>query len=254
MNDAWLLRYSRQILLPEIDIRGQERLQAAKVLVIGMGGLGSPVALYLGAAGVGTLTLVDFDRVELSNLQRQIIHSSARLGQNKADSAAQAVAALNPEVTVQTLSHRLAIAELQSLVDSHDAVVDCSDNFPTRFHLNLACKIAGKPLISGAVMRFAGQITTFDFRQADSPCYRCLYDEDAMEEDEDTCSTSGILAPVAGTIGSMQATETLKALLNLPTLNGRLLQLDAKQMRWRESQLPRDPACPVCRATASTRR
>lgn len=250
MNDTWLLRYSRQILLPEVDIHGQERLQAAKVLVIGMGGLGSPVALYLGAAGVGTLTLIDFDQVELSNLQRQIIHTNASLGQNKAHSAAQTVAALNPQISINTLSHQLNVAELQTLVAAHDAVVDCSDNFPTRFNLNLVCKMAGKPLISGAVIRFAGQITTFDFRQADSPCYRCLYDENGAEED--TCSTTGILAPVAGIIGSMQATETLKALLDLPTLSGRLLQLDAKQMRWRETQLRRDPACPVCCTSPKT--
>lgn len=244
MDDTLLLRYSRQILLPEIDINGQECLLASKVLIIGMGGLGAPVTLYLAAAGVGQLTLVDFDTVELSNLQRQVVHTTAAIGQLKVDSAAQTARALNPGIQIHTISHKLDATELLNTVSSHDAVVDCSDNFPTRFALNRACKIAAKPLISGAVIRMEGQITTFDFRQAHTACYRCLYGEDGTHED--TCSTTGILAPLAGIIGSMQAAETLKALLDLPTLSGRLLLLEAKHMRWRDMRLIQDPDCPVC--------
>ncbi|MDQ5770302.1 HesA/MoeB/ThiF family protein [Thiothrix subterranea] len=244
MDDTQLLRYSRQILLPEVDINGQERLLASKVLVIGMGGLGAPVTLYLAAAGIGQLTLVDFDTVDLSNLQRQVIHSTATIGQLKVDSAAQTARALNPNIQINTIQHKLEETELLSVVSSHDAIVDCSDNFPTRFALNRACKIAAKPLISGAVIRLEGQITTFDFRQPHTACYRCLYTEDGTQED--TCSTTGILAPLAGIIGSMQAAETLKALLDLPTLSGRLLLLDAKQMRWRDMHLTPDPDCPIC--------
>lgn len=244
MDDAHLLRYSRQILLPEVDISGQERLLASKVLIIGMGGLGAPVTLYLAAAGVGQLTLVDFDTVDLSNLQRQVIHTTATIGQLKVTSAAQTAHALNPDIQIQTIQHKLDATELLSAVSSHDAVVDCSDNFPTRFALNLACKTVAKPLISGAVIRLEGQITTFDFRQSHTACYRCLYGEDGTQED--TCSTTGILAPLAGIIGSMQAAETLKALLDLPTLSGRLLLLDAKQMHWREMRLTQDPDCPIC--------
>ena len=246
MNDETLLRYSRQILLPAVDIDGQERLLASKVLIIGMGGLGAPVTLYLAAAGVGKLTLVDFDTVDLSNLQRQVIHTTASIGRLKVDSAAQAALALNPTIQVETISHQLEYEALLASIASHDAVVDCSDNFPTRFNLNLACKTARKPLISGAVIRLEGQITTFDFRKDNTACYRCLYGEEG--DSEDTCSTTGILAPVAGIIGSMQATETLKALLGLPTLSGRLLLLDAKYMEWREMRLKQDENCPVCHA------
>jgi Dinucleotide-utilizing enzymes involved in molybdopterin and thiamine biosynthesis family 2 len=244
MNDEYLLRYSRQILLPDVDISGQERLLASKALIIGMGGLGAPVTLYLAAAGVGQLTLVDFDTVDLSNLQRQVIHTTTTIGQPKVESAAQTARALNPTIQIHTIQQKLEYAELLSTVTSHDVVVDCSDNFPTRFQLNVACKTAGKPLISGAVIRMEGQITTFDFRQPSVACYRCLYSEDG--DNEDTCSTTGILAPVAGIIGSMQATETLKALLQMPTLHGRLLLLDAKYMQWREMHLKQDPTCPVC--------
>ncbi len=249
MNDELLLRYSRQILLPAVDLQGQERLLTAKVLIIGMGGLGAPVTLYLAAAGVGQLTLVDFDKVDLTNLQRQVIHNTANIGKPKVDSAAETAQALNPHVRLRTLAQCLDFGQLLTEVQAHDAVVDCSDNFPTRFDINRACKIAGKPLISGAVIRLEGQITTFDFRQSDVACYRCLYGEDG--ETEDTCSTTGILAPVAGIIGSMQATETLKALLDLPTLNGRLLLLDALYMQWREMRLRPDPQCPICATSRS---
>lgn len=244
MNDELLLRYSRQILMPEIDVRGQERLQASKVLIIGLGGLGAPVTLYLAAAGVGQLTLVDFDTVDLTNLQRQVIHATAAIGQLKVESAKQTALALNPYIHVETIPENLDYAQLLETVSSHDVVVDCCDNFPTRFAINKACKNAGKPLVSGAVIRFDGQISTYDFRNPEAPCYRCLYGEDG--ETEDTCSTTGILAPVAGIIGSMQATETLKILLDLPTLNGRLLLLDAKHMHWREMRLRKDPNCPIC--------
>ena len=244
MNDETLLRYSRQILLPDVDIGGQERLLASKVLIIGMGGLGAPVTLYLAAAGVGQLTLVDFDTVDLTNLQRQVIHTTASIGQLKVASAAQTARALNPTIQIDTIQQRLDYAALLATVALHDVVVDCSDNFPTRFNLNLACKTAGKPLVSGAVIRLEGQITTFDFRQPDNACYRCLYGEEG--ETDDTCSTTGILAPVAGIIGSMQAAETLKVLLGLPTLSGRLLLLDAKYMEWREMRLKQDTNCPVC--------
>lgn len=244
MNDELLLRYSRQILMPEIDVSGQERLLAARVLVIGMGGLGAPVTLYLAAAGIGHLTLADFDSVDLTNLQRQVIHTTASIGQPKVESARQAALALNPHVQIQVIRKKLEYSELLGTVSAHDVIVDCSDNFPTRFELNLACQTLGKPLVSGAVIRFEGQVTTFDFRDPASSCYRCLYGEQG--ETEDTCSTTGILAPVAGIIGSMQATETLKLLLGLPTLSGRLLLLDAKYMQWREMRLRKDTACPVC--------
>lgn len=249
MNDELLLRYSRQILLPAVDLQGQERLLAAKVLIIGMGGLGAPVTLYLAAAGVGQLTLVDFDTVDLTNLQRQVIHTTANIGKLKVDSASEMAQALNPHIRLRTLAQCLDFEQLLTEVQAHDAIVDCSDNFPTRFDINHACKIAGKPLISGAVIRLEGQITTFDFRQANTACYRCLYGEDGTTED--TCSTTGVLAPVAGIIGSMQATETLKALLDLPTLNGRLLLLDALHMQWREMRLRPDPQCPICATSGS---
>lgn len=244
MNDELLLRYSRQILLPQVDLHGQERLQTSKVLIIGMGGLGSPVTLYLAAAGIGHLTLVDFDMVELSNLQRQIIHNQQRIGHNKAHSAAQSTHAINPHVNIDTIQHRLDSKDLQHTVAQHDVIVDCSDNFPTRFALNRACQQAAKPLVSGAVIRMEGQVTSFDFRQVEGACYQCLYGEEG--ENEDTCSSTGILAPVAGIIGSIQATETLKLLLDLPSLHGRLLVLDALKMQWRELRLQADPNCPIC--------
>lgn len=244
MNDDLLLRYSRQILMPEIDIQGQERFQAAHVLILGMGGLGAPVTLYLAAAGIGQLTLVDFDTVDLTNLQRQVIHTTASIGQLKVESAARAAHALNPHINIQSIAKRLTFNELSVLVQQADVIVDCTDNFPSRFELNLACKQAQKPLVSGAVIRFEGQITTFDFRQPHTACYHCLYPEEGTTED--TCSTTGILAPIAGIIGSMQATEVLKLLVDLPTLTGRLLLLDAKNMRWREINLRQDKTCPVC--------
>lgn len=246
MNDELLLRYSRQILLPDVDIQGQAILNQARVLVLGAGGLGAPVLLYLAAAGIGHITVVDPDTVDLSNLQRQVIHSTANISQAKVESAKQSMLAINPHIQVQALQTRLDEQQLLTQVATHDVVVDCTDNFPTRFAINQACFTAKKPLVSGAVIRMEGQISTFDFRQAGA-CYRCLYNEEGGVED--TCSTNGILAPVAGIIGSMQATEALKVLLNLPTLHGRLLLLDAKYMQWRELRLRADTNCPVCGAT-----
>ena len=246
MNDELLLRYSRQILLPDVDIQGQAILNQARVLVLGAGGLGAPVLLYLAAAGIGHITVVDPDTVDLSNLQRQVIHSTANISQAKVESAKQSMLAINPHIQVQALQTRLDEQQLLTQVATHDVVVDCTDNFPTRFAINQACFTAKKPLVSGAVIRMEGQISTFDFRQAGA-CYRCLYNEEGGVED--TCSTNGILAPVAGIIGSMQATEALKVLLNLPTLHGRLLLLDAKYMQWRELRLRADANCPVCGAT-----
>ena len=246
MNDELLLRYSRQILLPDVDIQGQAILNQARVLVLGAGGLGAPVLLYLAAAGIGHITVVDPDTVDLSNLQRQVIHSTVNITQAKVESAKQSMLAINPHIQVQALQTRLDEQQLLTQVATHDVVVDCTDNFPTRFAINQACFTAKKPLVSGAVIRMEGQISTFDFRQAGA-CYRCLYNEEGGVED--TCSTNGILAPVAGIIGSMQATEALKVLLNLPTLHERLLLLDAKYMQWRELRLRADANCPVCGAT-----
>jgi len=246
MNDQQLLRYSRQILLPEMDIAGQERLLAARVLVVGLGGLGSPVALYLAAAGVGRLVLCDFDRVDLSNLQRQIAHGQADIGRSKVASARDSVRAINPEIQVCCLDHALAEDELAQQVMRADAVVDCSDNFATRFALNAACVRARTPLISGAAIRLEGQVSVYDMRDPDSPCYHCLFpaggDDEAL-----SCAASGVIAPLVGLIGATQALETLKVLCGIgDTLVGRLLMLDAKRLQWRSLKLRRDPDCPTC--------
>lgn len=244
MNDQQLLRYSRQILLPEIGIEGQQKILAARVLVIGMGGLGSPVTLYLAASGIGHLTLLDFDEVELSNLQRQIIHNEDSLGQPKTLSAQSQAAKINSEIQIDTINQKLDAVALGKLISEHDVIVDGSDNFDTRFMVNQLCHDAQKPLVSGAVIRMEGQISTFDFREHDTACYRCLYADDG--ETEDTCSTTGVLSPVAGIVGSIQATEVLKLIAGLPTLQGKLLLLDAKYMQFRTLNLKKDPACPVC--------
>ena len=245
MNDDQLLRYSRQILLPQVGIEGQERLRAARVLIVGMGGLGSPVALYLAASGVGHLVIVDHDHVELSNLQRQIVHHSDRIGQPKVDSAKQTLQGINPETLITTLNQRLEGDALTSQVALADAVVDATDNFATRFALNRVCVAQKTPLISGAAIRMEGQVAVFRSDLPDSPCYRCLYKD--MDELGETCSQTGVLAPVVGIIGSIQATETLKVLLNIgDTLTGRLLLLDAYTMEWRSLRLRKDPDCPVC--------
>lgn len=244
MNDAQLLRYSRQILLPGFDIVGQERLRTASVLVVGLGGLGSPVALYLAAAGVGRLLLADFDAVDLSNLQRQILHTTERLGMPKTDSACLALRALNPEVELVPVSQRLTAGRLAELVAEVDLVVDGCDNFATRFAVNAACVAARVPLVSGAAIRLEGQVTAFSGRPGD-PCYQCLYPPDGHLDE--TCTANGVLAPLVGIIGSVQATEAIKILTGLGTpLFGRLLLLDAATMDWRSLRLPVDLACPVC--------
>lgn len=240
-----MLRYSRQILLPQIGIEGQERLLASRVLVVGLGGLGSPVAMYLAASGIGHLVLSDADQVELSNLQRQLLHTTADLGRAKVDSARATLAALNPEIQLTTYNMRLDAGLLASEVRLADAVVDASDNFATRFALNRVCVAAKKPLVSGAVIRMEGQVSVFRLDRPGSPCYRCLYRD--MDELAESCSETGVLGSVAGIIGAVQATETVKLLLDIgQPLVGRLLLLDALAMEWRCVSLRQDPACPVC--------
>lgn len=247
MDDQSLLRYSRQILLPEMGVEGQQRLRDARVLLIGLGGLGSPAAMYLAAAGVGTLVLCDDDEVDLSNLQRQVVHRTDRIGEAKTQSAAKTLRALNPDTEIVTHEQRLDATALRRAVDNVDLVLDCSDNFATRFALNQACHAAQTPLISGAAIRWDGQIAVFD-QQAGSPCYRCLYSEDG--EEELRCSENGVIAPLVGIIGSMQALESIKLLCGIgQILSGRLLVLDGLRMQWRELRLRKDPGCPVC-ATA----
>lgn len=246
MNDNQLLRYSRHILLPQIGIEGQEKLLAAHALIIGAGGLGSPVALYLAASGVGKLTLCDGDAVDLTNLQRQIAHQTASIGINKALSAQRTLATINPEVTVLAIPHRAEGDALLHLVDGADIVIDASDNFATRHAVNRACVRLRKPLVSGAAVRFDGQVTAFDLRKDSSPCYHCLFPETAGA-DETRCAENGVFSPLVGIIGAVQAAEALKLLLGIgQTLNGRLLLLDGLAMEWRSIKLNKDPACAVC--------
>lgn len=249
MNDQQLLRYSRQIMLPDVDIEGQEKLLAARVLIIGLGGLGSPVAMYLAAAGVGHLVLADFDTVDLSNLQRQIVHTTDRIGLSKVESAAQTLRALNPAVQITCVAQVLDAEALQEQIAKVDVVVDCCDNFQTRFAVNAACVAARVPLVSGAAIRLEGQVAVFDSREPNSPCYRCLYDEDS--EENTTCAANGVLAPLVGIIGSMQALEAIKIIAGFGTgLAGKLLVFDARHSQWRELRLPKDPHCPACAAKA----
>lgn len=244
-TDGELDRYSRHILLPQIDIAGQLAFANARVLVVGLGGLGSPVAQYLAASGVGRLDLVDHDEVELSNLQRQVIHNQATVGMDKVASAAQAIAHLNPSCQVQTVNRALAGEELALAVAEADVVVDCTDNFSTRLQINQQCLVHKKPLVSGAAIRMEGQITVFDFRDDHSPCYQCLYD--LTGDDNLTCSQSGVLSPVVGVIGATQAVEVLKLLASCgQPLIGRLQLYDAVSGSWREFKLRRDPACKAC--------
>ncbi|MFT5576312.1 MAG: molybdopterin/thiamine biosynthesis adenylyltransferase [Bermanella sp.] len=246
MQDEELLRYSRHILLTGLDVAGQDRLLAAKVLVVGLGGLGSPVALYLAASGVGHLVLADDDAVELSNLQRQIAHRTIDIGRGKAESARDACIALNPAIEITTIGRRLEGEVLSAAVTDVDLIVDCSDNFTTRFALNVSCVIARKPLVSGAAIRSEGQLTVFDSRRDDSPCYRCLYSPDAGDE-QLNCAEAGVLAPVVGVIGSLQALECVKMLSGFgEPLTGRLLLLDGATMDIRTLKLSKDPACPIC--------
>ncbi|OZG70694.1 molybdopterin-synthase adenylyltransferase MoeB [Hahella sp. CCB-MM4] len=249
MNDDLLLRYSRQIMMPEFDIACQEKLRAGSALIVGLGGLGCPAAMYLASAGCGKLLLADFDEVDLSNLQRQIAHTQDRIGQNKAESVATVIAGLNPDVQVETITRRLEGDELLEQVRRVQVVIDCTDNFGTRDAINQACVETGTPLVSGAAIRSEGQISVFDFRQPDSPCYHCLYG--SFGDEDLTCSQTGILAPVVGIIGTMQALEALKILSGYgqPAV-GRLLTFDAAQLSWREFRLRQDPQCSVCQAKA----
>jgi molybdopterin-synthase adenylyltransferase len=250
MTDDQLLRYSRHILLEEIGVEGQERLMASHALVIGAGGLGSPVALYLGTAGVGRITLVDDDTVDLTNLQRQIAHNLARLGQPKALSAKQAIAAINPEPQVRALAVRADAALLDEWVAQADVVIDCCDNFVTRHAVNAACVKHLKPLVSGAAIRFDGQISVYDPRDERSPCYACVF-APSDEPEETRCATMGVFAPLVGIIGAMEAAEALKLLSGAGTsLAGRLQMLDGRSMEWNEVRVPRNTDCPVCRDRA----
>ncbi|HJN53083.1 MAG: molybdopterin-synthase adenylyltransferase MoeB [Pseudomonadales bacterium] len=245
MDDNQLLRYSRQIMLQDIDIAGQERLLAARVLIIGMGGLGCPVAMYLAAAGVGHLVISDFDKVDLTNLQRQIAHSSKDIGRPKVESAKATLKALNHTTKVESIDEKLEGSNLLNAVKAVDIVVDASDNFETRFAVNDCCFNAGTPLVSGAAIQFEGQVSVFDPTDSDSPCYRCLY-----QDGDDTllsCSENGVAAPVVGMIGTVQAMETMKLITGLgESLVGSLLVLDAKYMEWRKLKLPRNPHCKLC--------
>lgn len=246
MDDRQLIRYSRHILLPQIDLDGQDRLLAGHVLLIGAGGLGSPASLYLASAGVGRLTICDGDVVDLTNLQRQIVHREATVGVNKAESARRALAEINPDCQVIPIAHRVGEAELMDLVANADVVVDACDNFTTRHAVNRVCVKLRKPLVSGAAIRFAGQLAVFDLRRNDSPCYHCLF-PDTQIEAEERCATMGVFAPLTGMIGSLQAGEAIRLLLGAPnSMAGYLLLFDAEAMTWQRVKLPRDPGCGVC--------
>ena len=246
MTDDQLLRYSRHILLNDIGVEGQEKLLASHALVVGAGGLGSPVALYLGSAGVGRITIVDNDVVDATNLQRQIAHSLNKVGMNKAVSARQSIAAINPDVQVTCITQRADAALLAQLVATADVVVDCCDNFATRHAINAACVQHRKPLVSGAAIRFDGQLAVYDSRDATSPCYACVFPPDSTLE-ETRCATMGVFAPLVGIIGSMQAAEALKILSGAgDVMLGRLQMLDGRSMQFNEVRLPRNPVCPVC--------
>lgn len=245
MSDAQLLRYSRQINLPQVDIKGQEKLRESKVLLIGLGGLGSPVAMYLCSAGIGQLTISDHDDVDLSNLQRQLLHTTPDIGRPKTRSAKATLNAINPEVDLILLQEQLSGEKLDNHIRAADVVVDASDNFATRFLLNQACVNNKRPLVSAAAIRFEGQLSVFCNDQPHSPCYRCLYKDE--RELGERCSETGILAPVVGVMGCLQATETLKLLMGIgDLLVGRLLILDALRMEFRTIKLKKDPVCPVC--------
>ncbi|MGL4573529.1 MAG: HesA/MoeB/ThiF family protein [Burkholderiaceae bacterium] len=248
MNDAELLRYSRHILLEEIGIEGQQRIRNGRVLVIGAGGLGSPAAYYLASAGVARITLADPDTVDLTNLQRQILHTNSRIGQPKATSGQTQLHAINPEVEVVPLIEKLSAARLSALVPQHDVVLDCSDNFATRHAVNRACVAAKVPLVSGAAIRMDGQLAVFDARSNDSPCYHCLFPE-GEDIEEVRCAVMGVFAPLTGIIGTMQAAEALKLLAATGTsMAGRLLLLDVRSMAINEIRVPRAPHCAVCGA------
>jgi molybdopterin/thiamine biosynthesis adenylyltransferase len=248
MTDDQLLRYSRHILLPEIGIEGQQRLLDSHALLIGAGGLGSPIALYLASAGVGRITICDGDKVDLTNLQRQIVHRTASIGQDKAVSARATLGSINPEVRVVALTERLGEDRIAQLVAQTDVVLDGSDNFATRHAVNRACLMHRKPLVSGAAVRFDGQVAVFDMRRDDAPCYGCLFPE-AGENEETPCAVMGVFAPITGIIGTIQAAEALKLLMAAgDVLSGRLLLVDALTMQLRTIRLAKDPACAACAA------
>lgn len=245
LSDEELLRFSRQILMPRFDIAGQQSLKSARVVVVGSGGLGCPVALYLGAAGVGHLTLIDDDVIELANLQRQIAFETAQIDEPKAETLAARVRSINPAVSISVVNRRLDQDGFAQEVADATLALDCSDNFSTRFALNRACLAAGVPLISGAAIRGEGQVSVYDSRNPDSPCYHCLYPEQGNEDL--TCSEAGVIAPLVGMIGSVQAMEAIKVISGVgKPLVGRLLIVDAWEMQWREMKLAKDPDCPVC--------
>ena len=246
MDDNQLLRYSRHILLPQIAYEGQQQLTQSHALIIGAGGLGSPIAMYLAAAGVGKLTICDFDTVDLTNLQRQIIHQTASVGINKALSAQQTLQQLNPEVQVVPITSKANEDTMAELVKQADVVLDGSDNFATRYMLNRLCCRYQKPLVSGAAISFEGQVSVFDFRKPDTPCYACLFPDDGSENSM-RCADNGVFSPLVGIIGATQAAEAIKVLLGIgQTLTGRLLLLDSLSMEWRSIQLKRDPKCAIC--------
>jgi len=246
MDDTQLLRYSRHILLDDLGIEGQERLLAARMLMVGAGGLGSSAGLFLGSAGVGHLTVVDHDVVDATNLQRQIAHNLVRVGTPKAESMRAAIAALNPDVAVHTVTQRANGALLAELVAQADVVLDCTDNFATRHAINHACFALGKPLVSGAAIRMDGQLSVYDPRDAASPCYACVFPQTAGVE-ETRCATMGVFAPLVGIVGTMQAAEALKIASGIgSTMAGRLLMLDGRRMEWTDIRLPRLASCPVC--------
>ena len=238
-------RFSRHVSLPQIGESGQLKLNQSHVLIVGLGGLGSPAALYLAAAGIGRLTFADFDTVEISNLQRQVAHTTDRVGQLKTESARQACLQINPDCTIDTINYALDIDELPNIIPDCSVVLDCSDNFPTRFAVNTVCVAHKVPLVSGAAIRFDGQISVYDTRQADTPCYRCLYNDG--ENSADTCAQAGILGPVVGMIGCVQAIETIKLICGIgESLAGRLVLFDGLAMEWNDIQLRKNPECPVC--------
>lgn len=249
MNDDQLLRYSRHILLDEVGIEGQQRLIDSHVLIVGAGGLGSPVAMYLAASGVGHISIADHDVVDLTNLQRQIAHTTSRVGQPKVESAAQTMLALNPEVRVTPLAYKLDAAQLDSLVPTVTVVVDCCDNFETRQAVNAACVKHKVPLVSGAAIRMDGQLAVYDARDDKSPCYACIFPPSEAPE-EVTCATMGVLAPLVGVVGTMQAMEAVKLIASIGSrLTGRLQMLDGRDMAWNEVRLQRNLSCPVCGTT-----
>jgi len=252
MNDNQLQRYGRHILLDEIGIEGQQRLLASHVLIIGLGGLGSPAALYLAASGIGQLTLCDDDRVDLSNLQRQIAHRTASIGEAKVHSARDAILSINPEVICHALQQRMDESQLSVQVAKADVVLDCSDNFATRYAINRICLAQRKPLVSGAAIQFSGQASVYDFRQPGTPCYNCLFPEEA-ESEALRCATTGIFAPLTGIIGTIQAAEAIKIIMGITRgLRAKLLTVEALSMNIKCSTVSQDPACPVCAHALST--